>query len=74
MTKPRADEANTVLPQPTEGGEVLTADQWGLEASATEGRVEMLNGFLDYERSHGRFTRTRSEWAAAFAAFANRPI
>ncbi len=69
-----AAQAPETLPQPTEADEVLTAEQWGLEASRGERRVEMLNGFLSVESGAGRFTRTRAEWARDFAAFANRPL
>jgi len=60
--------------QPTPEQEVLTIEQWAAEQSRTDRRVEMLTAFAMTERAAGRFCATRTDWNAAYAAFAARPL
>lgn len=54
--------------------EALTLDQWAVERSRAENRVELLNGFVAVQRASGPLAQLKAEWDAAYSAFANRPV
>jgi hypothetical protein len=54
--------------------EPLTLDQWAVEQSRTDKRVELLNAFVAVTRAAGTNAMLRSAWNAGYAAFATRPV
>jgi hypothetical protein len=54
--------------------EALTLDQWAVEQSRADKRVELLNAFVAVTRAGGTNAMLRNEWQAAYSAFANRPV
>lgn len=68
----KQDTAGAQNPAPADAE--LTLDQFGLELSQRDTRVELLNAFVVLERSAGNHKDTEAGYQARFDAFLNKPV
>jgi len=69
---PTVSKPTAVQPAPTPDPEI-TLEQFGIELSHRDKRVELLNAFVFAERQAKHFKDTKKNYLARFAAFADQP-
>lgn len=52
----------------------ITLEQFGVELSQRDQRVELLNGFIFMERKAGHFKDAESNYQDRYTAFLNKPV
>jgi hypothetical protein len=63
----------STLPVETQVAPEITLDQFGIELSHRDRRVELLNAFVFGERQAGHFKDSKANYLARFEAFADQP-
>lgn len=74
-----ATKAVPSQPTPTQaplpvGTPEMTLDQFGIELSQRDQRVELVNAFIFMERKAGHFKDADSNYQDRFTAFLNKPV
>jgi hypothetical protein len=63
----------TTAQSSTQSAPEITLDQFGIELSHRDRRVELLNAFVFAERQAAHFKDSKANFLARFAAFADQP-